>query len=522
MTDASVATAKPPRWGFLRGIWVVALIALLYVRLGGVDEGGRTAFTIISVLSGLFLSTLWLLFLSRLPWSSRFKGLALAIALFIAVRATVRIKEFEGDIFPVLTWRWEPPKDTTLTALPEAPKTSTPVADAPKLVSYEPGPNGFAQWLGNRRDGKMEAGIVFKAEQWPPKENWRIPIGAGWSGLVVLGNKAITQEQRGPDELVSCYELATGKPLWSHKDGVRFSETMGGDGPRATPVIYQGLVYALGATGILNCLELETGALKWTRDTLKDAKQENLMWGKSASPLIVDDLVIISLGKSMDKTLAAFNRMSGEPAWRSGDDESSYASPALGTLCGQKMIVSVNKDSVSGHDPKTGEMLWRNTFPGAPAKCADPVILDGDRVFIGVGYGVGCKMLKIEKASDGKFGAKELWKNIRFKPKFSNILIKDGFSYGLDEGVLVCLNLESGERLWKDGSYGHGQILLAGDTILVQAESGAVALVEASSKGFKELFKFPAMKAKTWNSPTIAGKTLLVRNAEEAVSYTLP
>ena len=526
MTDATVpSSVHPPRWNLLKGIWILGLIALGYVRLGGVQDYLRTTLTLVTVLLTLFLSVIWLVFLSRMLWSTRFKALGAVAVVVIALMSIVRIKEFYGDILPILTWRWEPPKDTTLAALPESAKTVLAPAAviAPVVpVSTALTDDDFAQFLGNRRNARVEIQLSKNPADWPPKELWRMPIGAGWSGFVVLGNKALTQEQRGEKELVTCYEKSTGKPLWAHSENVRFSETMGGDGPRATPTIVEGKVYALGATGILSCLDLETGTALWTRDTLKDAVQENLMWGKSCSPLVVGDVVVISLGKSKDRTLAAYNKFTGADVWRAGHDEAGYASPIFATICGTPQILAINHDSITAHDPKTGEILWENAFPGAPAKCTNPVALDGDRVFASCGYGVGCKMLKIEKTPDGKLAAKELWKNIKFKTKFCNILVKDNFAYSLDEGALTCLDLTTGDRAWKDTNYGHGQVLLAGDVIIVQAESGEIALVEASPKAFKEIVRFPALKAKTWNNPILAGKLLLVRNAEEAICFEVP
>ena len=167
-----------------------------------------------------------------------------------------------------------------------------------------------------------------------PKQLWRQPIGAGLSAFSIVGDFAVTQEQRGSLELVSCYELKTGKVRWVHQDKTRFSESQGGDGPRATPTIYDGNVYAMGATGILNCLDGATGKVIWSHNILTEHQENNLNWGKSCSPLVFDNLVVVGLGDSPRPSLAAYNRLTGEQVWQSGHDTTTYASPVLATIAG--------------------------------------------------------------------------------------------------------------------------------------------------------------------------------------------
>ena len=197
----------------------------------------------------------------------------------------------------------------------------------------------------------------------PPKTIWRQPIGLGWSAFAVSGQHAVTQEQRREDELIVCYDLQTGHALWAHTNRVRFSETLGGDGPRATPTLHKGRVYAMGASGILDCLEEATGQLIWSRDVLRENHLSNLTWGKSCSPLLVQDLVVVTGGEQREKTLLAYEAATGKPVWQAGRDRASYCSPLLASLCGQEQILMVNGHSVTGHDPHHGEILWEYAWP---------------------------------------------------------------------------------------------------------------------------------------------------------------
>jgi outer membrane protein assembly factor BamB len=356
----------------------------------------------------------------------------------------------------------------------------------------------------------------------PPRTIWRQPIGLGWSAFAVSGQHAITQEQRGEDELIVCYELQTGHALWAHTNRVRFSEALGGDGPRATPTLHQGHVYAMGASGILDCLEEATGQLIWSHDVLRENHLSNLTWGKSCSPLLAHDLVVVTGGEQREKTLLAYEAATGKPVWQAGRDRASYCSPLLASLCGQEQILMVNGHSVTGHDPHDGEILWEYAWPGELDKATQPLVVDTNRVFIAAGYGVGCAMLKIERSAAGGWSAVALWKNRNLKPKFTNLVRRGHYVYGLDDGVLTCVNLEQGNREWKEGRYGHGQILLVDDRLLIQAESGDVVLVEISPERPQERTRFQALRGKTWNNPVLIQALLLVRNDQEAACYRLP
>ena len=385
------------------------------------------------------------------------------------------------------------------------------------------GEGAFPQFLGPERSGVL-TGIPLRCD-WdrsPPKTVWRQPIGLGWSAFAVSGQHAVTQEQRREDELIACYELQTGHALWAHTNRVRFSETLGGDGPRATPTLHQGCVYAMGATGILDCLEEATGKLIWSRDVLGENHLSNLSWGKSCSPLLAQDLVVVTGGEQREKTLLAYEAATGKPVWQAGRDRASYCSPLLASVCGQEQIVMVNGHSVTGHDLRNGEILWEYPWPDEFAKATQPLVVDTNRVFIAAGYGVGCVMLNIERSAAGGWSATALWKNRSLKPKFTNLVRRGHYVYGLDDGVLACVNLEQGNREWKDGRYGHGQILLVDDLLLIQAESGDVALVEISPQGPRERARFRALQGKTWNNPLLLRGLLLVRNDQEAACYRLP
>lgn len=151
---------------------------------------------------------------------------------------------------------------------------------------------------------------------------WRRPVGPGWSSFAVSGDVFYTQEQRGEEEVVACYKVSSGEPVWGHRDPVRFWESNGGAGPRGTPTVHNGRVYALGATGIINALEARTGAVVWSRNAAADTGRELPGWGFTSAPLVIDDVVIVAT----PGTLAGYEVATGNLRWTGPQLPSSHAS----------------------------------------------------------------------------------------------------------------------------------------------------------------------------------------------------
>jgi len=469
----------------------------------------------------LLLNLLWLAFTKRYPLKHRMMVLTALLGLGLVLKATLRVDgAIDGTGLPKLVWKGSSAPATTLKAT--APSTTDGTLDDidPRLKLARDVP----QFFGQDRTGKMQD--LSLSRDWKkstPQELWRQPIGQGWSAYAVVGARAYTMEQRGEEECVTCYHLLTGKLLWVHAEKTRFSQWQGGDGPRTTPTVSQGRVYTLGATGFLCCLDAKTGLLIWKRSILTENKLSNLEWGLAASPLLVGDLVIVTGGGTRGPALYAFHTQDGSDAWKAGSDQASYASPMLTQLNGKRVILSNNALALSAHDPSSGVVLFTHVWGDEKwPKASQPVVIGSDQIFLSAGYGMGCVMLKITTDDKGQFTASELWKNLKMKTQFNSAALLEEHLYGLDDGRLACLEVQTGERVWKDGRFASGQTLMADDLILIQNEKGSVHLAVANPQGFQELGEIAALSSKTWNHPTLAGHFLLVRNDRESVCYLLP
>jgi outer membrane protein assembly factor BamB len=469
----------------------------------------------------LTLNLLWFLLTPRFSWRTRLAGLAVVVLLGFAAKAALRVNgTVDGTGLPRLAWKWTPRAKPRLNAAAPASPAATPAVQDPRLAQATAVP----QFFGARRDGIARGATLSSDWQTtPPKPLWRQAIGEGWSAFAVVQGRAYTLEQRDDEELVTCYDLFTGTLLWAHADKARFSQWQSGDGPHSTPTVDAGRVYAYGGTGLLNCLDAATGKPLWQRNVLKEHHLENLEWGISASPLLVDDKVIVTGGNTLSSVLFAYHRDTGEPVWKGGYDRATYASPVLTRLAGRPVILCNHARALTAHDPATGAVVMEHPW-GVDKwpKASQPVVVNEDRVFISAGYGMGCRLLHITAADAGKLTATEIWSGMKMKTQFNSAAMHQGHLYGIDDGRLACIDLATGERLWKDGRFASGQSLIAGGLILIQNENGPVHLAAASPSGFQELGRIEALSSKTWNHPTLAGRYLLVRNDREAVCYELP
>lgn len=546
--DSSLPSATRPLFPPRRVLVTLASLAAAVMLVRGgllepivgsiVDQAVRNIITLILCFSGLMALLVW--FVRESGHTKPLKQMVLGGLLggVVVAAGTLRIERVSGDLVPEFNWRWAPARDRLLgkaatTTGDAAPWTTTP-ADFPRFL----GPDGRCGLDAPALDPDWEAR--------PPRLVWRRPIGAGWSGFATCGDHAVTLEQRGDEEVIACYAIATGAPEWTVSVPARHETILGGVGPRSTPTIHDGMVYATGATGWLHAIDGPTGRVVWRKNILDDlgidadAHAAAVAWGRAGSPLVTDSLVIVpaggprpkpAAGEAENVALVAYDRTTGQRRWTAGDEQISYVTPALVRFGGREQVVSVDEAHVAGYDPADGRRLWQAEWPGhsnSDASCSQAVPLDDSRFFVSKGYGIGAAVFEIDPVSRAAadtlpWGIREVWRQPQLlKTKFTNVAIYEGHAYGLSDGILECVRLTDGRRAWKGGRYGQGQVLRVGGMLIVQAESGDVVLVEASPKKHVARAKLAAIAGQTWNNPCLVGSRLLVRNAEEAACYELP
>ncbi len=478
----------------------------------------------------------------RLSNGLRRATIASAILIACGVFALLRTGGVAGSGAADLHWRWTPsPEERLLSqarneslpvpsppAAAEAPKAQ-PVPEAvrePATASPAPAPAvDLVEWPGFRgidRDGVVQ-GLRVETDwsRFAPVRLWRRPVGPGWSSFAVRGDLLYTQEQRGDDEVVSCYRVATGDPVWRHRDATRFWESNGGAGPRATPTLAGDRVYTMGATGILNALDAATGTGIWSHNVASDTSTAVPTWGFAGSPLVVDDLVIVAAGGR----LAAYEAATGKPRWVGPAHGGSYSSPHRLSIAGVVQVVMLSDAGATSVAPADGAVLWEHAWPGAaitqPARVGE-----GDILFGMAGQsaaGVGTRRIAVSRGPDG-WAATERWTSTGLKPYFNDLVVHKGHAFGFDGSILGCIDLVDGKRAWKGGRYGNGQLVLLADQdlLLVLSEDGELALVGAAPDQFRELARMPALEGKTWNHPVVVGDILLVRNDQDMAAFRLP
>jgi outer membrane protein assembly factor BamB len=563
------------RWSERVGAILLMIVALFVTRLfvhesiAGAGMGMLLYFSSIPYLSLAFVA--WAVSTRNFSDSTRRAVLVAAIVLACAPWALLRTSGVRGGAGPEFHWRWtatpeqellarandEPPEPArgeqkalpSPTAPVEIPKeppaakvtdmpvdrstpsgssraesrddTSTAKTEVPARAATEP-----PEWPGFRgpaRDSVIP-GIRIKTD-WsasPPVEMWRRPIGPGWSSFAVRGDLLYTQEQRGDDETVACYKVSTGKPVWRHRDRVRFWESNAGAGPRATPTLDKDRLYAFGATGILNALEASNGKVVWSRDVASDTAREVPDWGFASSPLVVDDVVIVAASG----TLAAYDMTTGNRRWVGRRQLGSYSSPHRATIDGVPQVLLLSGSGAAGFAPATGAVLWEHEWQAGGAAIVQPALTaDGDVLINGLAMtgGVGLRRIAVAQRPGG-WSVAERWTSTGLKPYFNDFVVHKGHAFGFDGSILACIDLENGTRKWKGGRYGNGQLVLLRDQdlLLVLSEDGELALVGATPDGFRELARFTALDGKTWNHPVVVRDLLLVRNGQEMVAFRLP
>ena len=351
---------------------------------------------------------------------------------------------------------------------------------------------------------------------------WRIPIGEGFGQFVVEGDRAVVFTKRGDDEFAVCFDVKTGKEIWATRVD-RTTREKNYQGPRTTPAISGDRVYIYSTYVVLTCLDLASGKEVWRKNIAREYGGKVIVYCNAASPIIVDDLVVVT-GGGPGKGILAFGKTTGQLAWATCDSKFTHTTPVAATILGTKQVICFMQSGLVSVDARSGRILWtvEQRYPNSTA--ASPVVggKNGDIVYCSTGYAIGAGACRISK--DGQaWTATEIWRTPKKNTNhWSTPVYYDGYIYGLfgqcrptpeNRGPLACVDIETGQVKWSAKDIGsQGGLILVGDKLLIQSPTGDILVAAASPAGFKELSRVPALKGgRCWNGPVLVTDLLFLR-----------
>jgi outer membrane protein assembly factor BamB len=380
-------------------------------------------------------------------------------------------------------------------------------------------PLDWPQWRGANRDAvSPETGLL---NEWPdggPRVVWRAKVGAGYSSVSISGGKLYTLWDEDGTQYLFCLDALTGKESWRRAVGTAFTNHYG-DGPRSTPLVDDGVVFAVGTQGRLVAVNRATGEALWQRDLVGEFGAKLPSYGYSSSPLVVGDRLVIEAG-GKDATFMAFDKKSGEVAWRSENDSPAYSSPINVSIDGVDQVVFWSAHGLHSVASDDGKVLWRyawETFcpvTGDPLNTGTPIYIAPDRIYISSGSGAA--LLRVAR-EDSKFKVATVWESEEMRSDVNTSVLLGNYIYGFDRGTLKCLDARTGEIQWKARGFQRGSLIAADGKLIVYGESGNLALVDASPEGFVQKDTAQILKGKNWTSPSLAAGKLYLRNHDELV-----
>jgi outer membrane protein assembly factor BamB len=378
----------------------------------------------------------------------------------------------------------------------------------------------WPQWRGPNRDGiSKEAGLK---KSWPaggPPLAWRTTgAGEGYSSFAVADGRVYTMGARGNTEYVLAFDAASGKRLWATPNGSRFGNDRG-DGPRGTPTIEAGRVYAYGASGDFSVLDATTGKSIWTVNVLRQFGGSNITWGLSESPLVLSDRILVNAGGN-GASVVALKKTDGSLIWKSQNDEPGYSSAVVQEIGGIRQAVFFTGQRAIGVDVKDGRLLWSyDKVANRTANIATPVVR-GNRVFLSSDYGTGAALLEMS-AGGGGISAKEVYFTREMRNHHASSVLVGDHLFGFSGAILTAMKFDDGQVAWRARDFPKGSLVFADERLYLYSERGDVALAEPSPSGYREHGRFQLQTGSlpTWSHPVVSGGKLFLRDQDVIYAY---
>jgi outer membrane protein assembly factor BamB len=386
----------------------------------------------------------------------------------------------------------------------------------------------WPQWRGPNRDAVVPAASVPSI--WPvtPTLKWKQPVGEGYSSPVVADGRVYVHNRRDPDEVVSAFDLATGKPLWSATYPSAFTKNKYASsmakGPFSTPLVTNGRLFTLGTSAVLSAFDAATGKLQWRRDWSKEIDTSRLFTGTAMSPLADNGLLIVHVGDDDAGALRALDPVSGAEKWSLPGHGPGYASPIVTTVGDTRQLVTMTDKAVVGVEVQSGRQLWVIPFPDdwnenivTPVVAADVLVVSGTRQ--------GTFGYRLEKAGSD-WVPRQIWQNTDLPMYMSSPVVDGVFVYGFGskrKGQLFCLDAKTGTAKWAtEGRAGaNAAIHSAGPNLVVLTTDGELLVVRRSPEKFEELRRYKVSDTQTWAHPALVAGGFVIRDADSVALWSL-
>ncbi len=387
------------------------------------------------------------------------------------------------------------------------------------LLAAAAGEESWPSLLGPSRDGRVRANAF--SDSVPGLElAWVVDIGSAYSGVVAGNGFAVTMLTRDDrDELVA-FDSETGAVKWRLPVGPAYPEQDGAwGGPRGTPVIGSGMVYALGPYGHFLAADLQTGELRWSKHLVEDFEASMPDYGFTTTPLVAGETVIVQVGGPEGNSLVAWNGETGDLAWNQGQEPVEYQSPTLLSLKGRSTVLSFAGKRMTGHDAASGELIFEQELGERDrAGSAVPVPMGERRFFASISGAITA--FEINEV-DGALHAETLFQSRDLGNSYGLPVHHDGHLYGFRRGILTCIDADTGERRWKSRPPGGSGLILVDDRLVIFGAEGNVVVAAASPEGYQEQARLQGLAGSSLTWPSFADGKVFIRNAEQLAAVKI-
>jgi outer membrane protein assembly factor BamB len=398
------------------------------------------------------------------------------------------------------------------------------------------GASDWPQWRGPNRNGiSQEMGLLKEWSDSGPQVLWQVPLGEGFSGISVDGGRVYTMFSKDNDEFVVCLNASNGEEIWRFRSDGNYDESMGGNGPRATPTIDGEFLFTVSAHGKLYALNTENGEKVWSHDLQGEFGSKMPRWGVCTSPLVEGDLLLVEVGGKDGKSIVAFDKKSGDVIWGSHTDILGYSSPIAVTIGGIRQLIVFTGTQLVSVSPENGSLYWKYPWQTQhDVNAATPVFIPPDKIFISSGYGKGAAVVRVRvmappetsagenegeesRENHAEIKIEEIWKNQEMKNHFATSVLHGEYLYGFDNAILKCIDASTGTEKWKTRGFGKGTLMLADGHLIILSDRGKLGLAEATPSAYKEVANAEVLSGLCWTVPTLANGRLYARNEKEMV-----